>query len=81
MSLLDVLLEPAEQSEGQSCKIGRILIGLDEPYQSALTELLAGDLPDERVLLVMKKAGLNASYSTLYRHRRWICVCESVVNV
>lgn len=77
MSQLDTLLLPRQ---GKPCKVGRILGELDEPYKSALAELLADHdgMPDEPLRQLMKRAGLNVSYSSVYRHRREFCNCESV---
>lgn len=60
------------------CKIGRTVAGLDEPYKSALLKLLSSDLPDEPLAKTIRDAGLKVSYSSVYRHRRALCKCESV---
>jgi hypothetical protein len=64
----------------QLCKLAKISNGLPKPHQANLQKLINDleDYPDERLVLFLKRAGLNVSYSTLYRHRRGFCRCESV---
>ena len=76
---LDKLLGPVEQ-DAKPCKISKIIMGLDEPYSSAVLDMLNtnfmdGGLSDEGLSMKMKKAGLRVSWQVVYRHRRKICCC------
>lgn len=79
MNLLDVLLEPVQRPQSKPCKLGVIIESLDEPYKTALNGLLESDVSDQLVAGRCREAGLDASYSIVYRHRRKQCRCESVV--
>lgn len=83
---LDALLEPIpDRNQKQPCKVGRIVAGLEEPYKSALTTLLAtsyadGGLADEAIQKRMDAAGLQVGATVINRHRKLTCTCGSVVN-
>lgn len=77
---LDALLEPSENLN-QPCKLGRIMAGLNEPYRSALENLIAvpfadGGESDARLRGRLAKAGLYVSQPVIYRHRHGECSCK-----
>ncbi len=76
---LDKLLEPVEH-EARPCKILRIIMGLEDPYRSAVVQMLNmrfndGGLSDEGLAKKMKSAGLRVSWQVIYRHRVKLCCC------
>jgi len=78
---LDVLLEPIPAKEVEPCKVGRMLADLDDPYKSALANLLNlsyanGGMSDEALAERINKAGLKVGASVINRHRRGKCHCE-----
>lgn len=62
----------------KACKLGKIVRELEDPYYTALQNLLADHdgISDEQLRLLLIRAGLDASYSTVYRHRRQFCKCK-----
>jgi len=62
----------------RACKLGKIVEGLIDPHLTALQNLLADHdgIADEQLRQLMKVAGLDVSYSTVYRHRRNFCRCK-----
>jgi hypothetical protein len=76
---LESLLEPVEH-EATPCKILKIIMELEDPYRSAVVQMLNtrfmdGGLSDEKLSMKMKKAGLRVSWQVIYRHRSKICCC------
>lgn len=85
MSSLDILLEPRAPEPPKFCKVGKILADLDEPYKTALINILelpyaSGGFSDEEITTRMTEAGIPAGHTIINRHRRGRCTCESVVN-
>lgn len=82
---LDALLEPLpERNPKYLCKVGSIVESLQDPYKSALRDLLNnlyenGGLSDEAVADRMTAAGLKIGSRTVYRHRRKACTCPEQV--
>lgn len=82
---LDALLEPVPDRNAKAlCKVGAIVEGLEDPYKTALKNLLGtlyddGGLSDEAVAERMTKAGLTIGSKTVYRHRRKGCTCPESV--
>lgn len=77
---LDALLEPQE-SRVIVCKLEATIQGLEEPYRSALSELVKrvpveGGLSTHELSAKIKKAGLSISAASIHRHRAQICPCE-----
>lgn len=77
---LDVLLEPIPAKTSSVCKIIRIVESLDEPYSSALLNLVEthtadGGLSIDDVAERMRKAGLAVGTTTLSKHRKGLCSC------
>lgn len=69
------------------CKVGRIVASLEDPYRTALIDLLAvtyvdGGESDGEISARLKSAGLPASGAHINRHRRGVCSCppEGVVG-
>lgn len=79
---LDALLAPLpESNKTLPCKVGRIVLSLEDPYKTALTNLLANDhseggLTAESLEARMREAGLEVSASVIRKHRRHACSCE-----
>lgn len=78
---LDALLEPMpERNMTRPCKIGQFHLGLEEPYKTALTNLLEtsyqdGGMSDEHVTSRLSQAGLKVGATLVNRHRRRLCSC------
>jgi hypothetical protein len=71
-----------EKRDGRKlCVIGHPLVDLDEPYRSALQDLVDrswsnGGLTEFAVAQVMNEAGLKGSPTSVLRHRRRLCICQ-----
>jgi hypothetical protein len=81
---LDLLLEPIPVRDNQPCKVGRYLVALEDPYKTALLNLLNipvadGGMSSEHVAQRMSQAGLPVGSTAVRRHREKRCPCESVV--
>jgi hypothetical protein len=77
---LDALLEPME-SKPFVCKLRAIIEALEDPYRSALLDLVEssperGGLSANQLSAKVKKAGLSISSASIHRHRAKICPCE-----
>jgi hypothetical protein len=77
---LDALLAPIEPAKPRLCKIGTLLTTLDEPYRSALENLVTvkhseGGLSDQALCGRLREAGISMSVSTVHYHRRGLCSC------
>lgn len=77
---LDALLAPIETAKPRLCKIGTLLTTLEEPYKSALANLVAvkhadGGLSDQALCGRLREAGISMSVSTVHYHRRGLCSC------
>ena len=77
---LDALLAPIEPHPVRLCKIGILLTTLEEPYKSALTNLVTlkhadGGLSDQALCGRLREAGIPMSVSTVHYHRRALCSC------
>ncbi len=82
---LDALLEPLPARNQEACKVGRILADLQDPYKTALINLLDtlyadGGLADEALAARMNAAGLPVGAKTVYKHRRKQCTCPEQVT-
>lgn len=76
-----MLLLDEERDGRKLCVIGRHLTDLDEPYSSALEQLVDrswndGGLTEFAVAQVMNEAGLKGSPTSVLRHRRRLCICQ-----
>lgn len=82
---LDALLEPLpNRREPKPCKLGQTLLQLEEPYKTALAELVSrsyadGGLSDRELYLRLDAAGIPVSPSVIHYHRRQACSCRGVV--
>jgi hypothetical protein len=83
---LDALLSDDESLEQTlpPCKVSKVAATLEEPYLSAFrritdTEFSEGGLPPVVAATKLAKAGLKISETTISKHRRGLCGCESVV--
>ena len=80
---LDALLAPLpDRNKTLPCKVGRILETLEDPYKTALINLLDteydnGGLSAEQLEQRMKQAGLEVGATVLRRHRRKQCGCTA----
>lgn len=77
---LDALLEPVTR-EVKPCKLGLILLQIDEPYKSALkvmsnTVYENGGPTAEELSEKLRTAGFNIGSTTIGRHRRKACLCN-----
>jgi hypothetical protein len=77
---LDALLEPIPDRQARPCKLGILLTTLEEPYKSALENLVTlkhadGGLSDQALVGRLRQAGIPMSVSTAHYHRRGICSC------
>lgn len=76
---LDALLDSNLAPKGsKKCLLGRTLDELEEPYRSALRNLLEGDTASEVVAFRIREAGLKGSARLVLLHRRAICGCPPV---
>lgn len=57
------------------CKIIRNLDKFAAAEQAALKLLLASEVSDEKVALLLREAQVPVSYQTVRRHRRGLCGC------
>ena len=78
---LDVLLEPIPAKSKTPCKVGKVLASLDDPYKTALLNLLNtkfsdGGLADEHVAERLERAGFDIGATTVRTHRKGMCSCE-----
>ena len=79
---LDVLLDPIpDRNPAVPCKVGRIISDLEEPYKSAVVNLVStswpdGGLTDEQLASRLTKAGFPIGASTIRTHRKAMCNCE-----
>lgn len=78
---LDALLAPVERRGVKPCKIARILTALEDPYKSALQNLIDtvysdGGLSDAELSKRMKDAGLESSITSVRYHRGKLCSCS-----
>lgn len=82
---LDALL--AERIEKiDLCKLGRIIGTLEDPYKSALTNLLAvgyydGGESDDEIAERLRLAEMPISSATVNRHRNGRCGCPKTEEV
>ena len=82
---LDALLEPLpDRNAPKLCKVGSIIDSLQDPYKSALHNLLIvsyddGGASDEAIADRMKTAGLPVGARTIYQHRKKRCACPEQV--
>lgn len=80
---LDALLAPLpERNKTLPCKVGRIVESLEDPYKTALINLLAqdvsqGGLSSEQLETRMREAGLEAGATAIRRHRKRQCGCNA----
>jgi len=77
---LDALLAPIDERGPRPCRLGHLLATLEEPYKSALANLVTlkhadGGLSDQALVGRLREAGLPMSVSTVHYHRRNICSC------
>lgn len=84
MNNLDVLLQPLQVEEIQPCKVGRYILELEDPYKTALVNLVNtthedGGLSAERASERMRDAGLSVGATALRRHRERRCPCDRQV--
>ncbi len=79
---LDILLDPVpERNMTRPCKVTRIIESLEEPYKSALIELVDrsfedGGLTAEELEHRMKIAELEVGSTVIRKHRKQQCSCE-----
>jgi len=76
---LDALLEPVVR-EVKPCKLGVILLQLEEPYKSAVKTMANtpwdnGGPTSEELSDKLRTAGFEIGATTISRHRRRTCLC------
>ena len=81
---LDALLEPIPQRHTRPCKLGQALIELDEPYKTALQNLVTtehenGGLTAAKLAQRLADAGLNISATVVHMHRKGQCSCRKAL--
>lgn len=81
---LDILLEPIQPKEPKPCKLGQALLDLDEPYKSALQNLVDtghvdGGLTAAALAKRLQDAGLGISATVVHMHRKNQCSCRKTV--
>ena len=80
---MDALLAPLpDRNISLPCKVGRILETLEDPYKTALINLLVtpyedGGLSAEQLEQRMKQAGLEVGATVIRRHRKKQCGCRA----
>lgn len=67
------------------CKVGRVILDLPEPYQSAAinlvnTQYLDGGLSDRGLSAKFASAGIHLSATSLNSHRNRLCACTRKDN-
>ncbi len=75
---LDILLN-IEAPKGAACKLGQILLDLEEPYKEALAKLVNQNIISSTQLArSIREAGLDISSTTIQRHRGENCSCQRI---
>ena len=82
---LDALLKPIEPNAGTPCKIKRIMDTLEDPYKTALKNIVEksvddGGLSPNQAGARIREAGIEISSHSIYRHRIGSCACRGVNN-
>lgn len=82
MTNLDALLTgDADTVAMKPCVVGAHVLGLPEPYATAVRTMLNNhDLSADVVSFRLKSAGLKGSNRTILLHRRALCGCPAEVR-
>jgi hypothetical protein len=80
---LETLLAPIPSRVTKLCRVGRIIEGLDEPYKTAVINLVNlhranGGLTEAELSSRFAEANLQASASVIYTHRSGHCACRKL---
>ena len=82
---LEALLEPVpERNTIRPCRLGQHIIDLEEPYKTALRQLVEigysqGGLSDRELYKRLELAGISVSTSVIHYHRRNLCSCKGSI--
>lgn len=82
---LDILLEPIPEPKPTLCKLGKVLEQLEDPYKTALQNLVNlqyadGGMSDEALTERLHQAELPMGSTIVNRHRRLVCSCYKVAR-
>lgn len=81
---LDVLLEPIPAKAATPCKVAQLITSLDEPYKSAVQNLVdtsykQGGLSDYQLRERLLSAGIDVGGTVINYHRRGVCSCRKLL--
>lgn len=81
---LEALLEPTPERRVRPCRLGQHILNLEEPYKTALMNLVAigfseGGLSDRELYKRLELAGISVSTSVIHYHRRKVCSCRGSI--
>ena len=80
---LEALLKPIETKPATPCKSRKLIDSLEEPYRTALDDLINkdaenGGLSPNKAAARIAEAGIDLSSHSIYRHRLGACACRSM---